>query len=189
MKESRLKRERSISLVVFTMILAFTASCADPENNPVSTDPGSNPPPDYISGPRIFGHSSATLEGLSEADVALAKNTLHIGYGHTSHGSQLMDGLDGLDAFTGGTGLYAMRRNENESSLHLSDTFMENDVGYYPDWVTETRDFLGTPNNDGRGSAHPTAWYQCDSAHSEPLNANRKAYAAWRLFAALAKTL
>lgn len=177
MKESRLKRERSISLVVFTMILAFTASCADPENNPVSTDPGSNPPPDYISGPHIFGHSSATLEGLSEADVALAKNTLHIGYGHTSHGSQLMDGL------------YAMQRNENESSLHLSDTFMENDVGYYPDWVTETRDFLGTPNDDGRGSAHPTAWYQCYSAHSEPLNANRKAYAAWRLFAALAKTL
>lgn len=177
MKESRLKRERSISLVVFTMILAFTASCADPENNPVSTDSGSNPPPDYISGPRIFGHSSATLEGLSEADVGLAKNTLHIGYGHTSHGSQLMDGL------------YAMQRNENESSLHLSDTFMENDVGYYPDWVTETRDFLGTPNDDGRGSAHPAAWYQCDSAHSEPLNANRKAYAAWRLFAALAKTL
>lgn len=177
MKESRLKRERSISLVVFTMILAFTASCADPENNPVSTDPGSNPPPDYISGPRIFGHSSATLEGLSEADVALAKNTLHIGYGHTSHGSQLMDGL------------YAMQRNENEGSLHLSDTFMENDVGYYPDRVTETRDFLGTPNDDGRGSAHPAAWYQCDSAHSEPLNANRKAYAAWRLFAALAKTL
>lgn len=189
MKESRLKRERSISLVVFTMILAFTASCADPENNPVSTDSGSNPPPDYISGPRIFGHSSATLEGLSEADVALAKNTLHIGYAHTSHGSQLTDGLDGLDAFTGGTGLYAMQRNENEGSLHLSDTFMENDVGYYPDRVTETRDFLGTPNDDGRGAAHPAAWYQCDSAHSEPLNANRKAYAAWRLFAALAKTL
>lgn len=29
-------------------------------------------------------------------------------------------------------------------------------------------------------------WYQCESAHSEPLNANRKAYAAWWLFARLA---
>jgi len=29
-------------------------------------------------------------------------------------------------------------------------------------------------------------WYSCDSAHSEPLNANRKAYAAWWLFARLA---
>lgn len=29
-------------------------------------------------------------------------------------------------------------------------------------------------------------WYQCSSAHSEPLNANRKAYAAWWLWARLA---
>ena len=29
-------------------------------------------------------------------------------------------------------------------------------------------------------------WYDCDSAHSEPLNANRKAYASWWLWATLA---
>ncbi|MCU0724778.1 MAG: PKD domain-containing protein [Planctomycetes bacterium] len=29
-------------------------------------------------------------------------------------------------------------------------------------------------------------WYSCESAHSEPLNANRKAFAAWWLFARLA---
>lgn len=29
-------------------------------------------------------------------------------------------------------------------------------------------------------------WYRCDAAHSEPVNANRKAYAAWALFAAIA---
>lgn len=29
-------------------------------------------------------------------------------------------------------------------------------------------------------------WYQCSAAHSEPLNANRKAYAAWWLWASLA---
>ncbi|OVE71431.1 hypothetical protein BVX93_02350, partial [bacterium B13(2017)] len=29
-------------------------------------------------------------------------------------------------------------------------------------------------------------WYTCESAHSQPLNANRKAYAAWWLFARLA---
>ena len=28
-------------------------------------------------------------------------------------------------------------------------------------------------------------WYECSSAHSEPLNANQKAYAAWWLFARL----
>ena len=29
-------------------------------------------------------------------------------------------------------------------------------------------------------------WYDCKSAHSQPLNANQKAYAAWGLFARLA---
>jgi hypothetical protein len=29
-------------------------------------------------------------------------------------------------------------------------------------------------------------WYTCSSAHSEPLNANMKAYAAWHLWARLA---
>ncbi|MBI5833390.1 MAG: hypothetical protein HZB16_13915 [Armatimonadetes bacterium] len=30
-------------------------------------------------------------------------------------------------------------------------------------------------------------WYNCDAAHSQALNGNRKAYAAWALFAALAR--
>jgi hypothetical protein len=36
-------------------------------------------------------------------------------------------------------------------------------------------------------NGHPVDidWYACDSAHSEALNANRKAYAAWWLFARL----
>lgn len=29
-------------------------------------------------------------------------------------------------------------------------------------------------------------WFECISAHSQPLNANRKAYAAWYLWARLA---
>lgn len=31
-----------------------------------------------------------------------------------------------------------------------------------------------------------TDWYDCSSAHSQPLNANRKAYAAWWMFARIA---
>jgi hypothetical protein len=37
-----------------------------------------------------------------------------------------------------------------------------------------------------RQNTHPGQWYQCPSAHSQPLNANRKAYAAWWLWARLA---
>ena len=35
-------------------------------------------------------------------------------------------------------------------------------------------------------NAHPGEWYDCESAHTEPLNANLKAYSAWWLWARLA---
>ncbi|MFA6473125.1 MAG: T9SS type A sorting domain-containing protein, partial [Candidatus Latescibacterota bacterium] len=35
-------------------------------------------------------------------------------------------------------------------------------------------------------NAHPGAWYNCDAAHSQPLNGNLKAYAAWWLWSSLA---
>jgi hypothetical protein len=35
-------------------------------------------------------------------------------------------------------------------------------------------------------NAHPGDWYNCASAHSQPLNANMKAYTAWHLWARLA---
>ncbi|MDY6833294.1 MAG: hypothetical protein SVY53_00640 [Chloroflexota bacterium] len=41
-------------------------------------------------------------------------------------------------------------------------------------WATEWQD------------AHPGEWYNCGSAHSQPLNANMKAYAAWWLWVRLA---
>jgi len=51
----------------------------------------------------------------------------------------------------------------------------------------------GDPRNDGANwavewqNSHTVGsdWYDCASAHSEPLNANRKAYAAWWLWARL----
>ncbi|MBW2109315.1 MAG: hypothetical protein JRI36_11725, partial [Deltaproteobacteria bacterium] len=52
----------------------------------------------------------------------------------------------------------------------------------------------GNPWNDGANWAiewqnshtEGTDWYNCPAAHSQPLNANRKAYAAWWLWARLA---
>lgn len=35
-------------------------------------------------------------------------------------------------------------------------------------------------------NAHPGQWYQCEAPHTQPLNANMKAYAAWWLWARLA---
>jgi len=38
-------------------------------------------------------------------------------------------------------------------------------------------------------TAHPDEWWACGSAHSQPLNANQKARAAWNLWVRLARDL
>ena len=39
------------------------------------------------------------LDQIPESAIVQAKNTLHIAYGHTSHGSQITSGMTGLPAF------------------------------------------------------------------------------------------
>ena len=260
--------------------------------------------------PLVIDHDHTDITRIPRAAIELAKDTLHIAYGHTSHGSQLTTGMTGLVDFANGGGLglalpedgFAWNNGGTDGALDLHDYAMDGDVGYYPQWVENTRDYLddashtdvnviiwswcgqvadkyaaGTleseylapmaklereyphvtfvymtghvdiwddANNkaanqtirdfceendkvlydfadiehydpdgqyyayvsddcgyyDGPGgselgnwatewqAAHTEGvdWYECTSAHSQPLNANRKAYAAWWLWAALA---
>ena len=253
--------------------------------------------------PILIDHSCTTLKKIPESWVKKAKQNLHIVYGHTSHGSQLITGMSGLSKFTQGGGgpLFAWNNGGKNGALDLHDSGMGGDVGYFPKWVNETKKYLDNPKhsnvnvviwswcgqlsglneqqlidkylkpmsdlekkypkvrfvymtghlNIGRhentkarndqvrayckkngkvlydfadieswnpdGKHFPYAddacnyydaskkkklgnwatewqnshkegidWYQCGSAHSKPLNANRKAYAAWWLWARLA---
>lgn len=248
----------------------------------------------------ISDHLCTTLSKIPEVWIIQAKNSLHIAYGHTSHGSQVTDGMSGLAAWKGS--LYSFNHGGTGGALDLHDYAMGGDVGYYPDWVNNTRSYLNDPANadvnviiwswcgqvssqteqsliqyylapmtqleldypnvkfvymtghlDGSGAAGNlnirneqirtycrlnnkilydfadiesydpdglvnymelyandncdydssgvsrnwaqrwqnshilnTDWYQCSAAHSQPLNGNRKAYAAWWLWARLA---
>jgi hypothetical protein len=73
------------------------------------------------------------------------------------------------------------------------ESFCPDNNGYLDKMANDNCDY----DSDGDGSrdknwavdwqdAHPGEWYSCGSAHSQPLNANRKAYAAWWLWARLA---
>ncbi|OGS20509.1 MAG: hypothetical protein A2252_01090 [Elusimicrobia bacterium RIFOXYA2_FULL_39_19] len=256
----------------------------------------------FAAGPIIIDHTCTDLSQIPEPWIVQAKKDLHIGYGHTSHGSQLTIGMTGLARFKGK--LYAWQGSGGGSTLDLSDPINgAGDLGA-PDrtaWADATRDYLNSypetnvimwswcgqvswsspseiktyltlmteleeefPNvafvymtghldgtgesgrlnqrnqqirdycrennktlydfadiesydpdgnyyldkyatdgcgydSDGNRSADKNwardwqdshkenvDWYRCQSAHSEPLNANRKAYAAWWLFARLA---
>ncbi len=104
-------------------------------------------------------HTWAKLAPIPATYITQAKNTLHIAYGHTSHGSQLVDGMSGLRAWKGS--LYAF--NEGAGSLDIRDSPWCGycDLGYYPDWVNYTRDYL---------NAHPEInviiWSWCGQVSS-----------------------
>lgn len=249
----------------------------------------------------IINHNCINLSQIPEQWIEKAKTDLHIAYGHTSHGRQLITGMTGLVNFKGN--LYAWNDGVLEGSLDLDDYFASGDLGN-PDrttWESRTRDYLDISENsdvnviiwswcgqvssaseedintylnlmngleegypdvkfvymtghlDGGGldgnlhirneqirdyckennkilydfadietydpdgtyygdkipndgcyydsngdgtrdgnwaiewqNAHPGEWYDCASAHSQPLNANLKAYAAWWLWARIA---
>ena len=53
----------------------------------------------------IIDHTCTDITQIPESAINQAKATLHIGYGHTSHGSQLTTGMNGLVGFANNGGL------------------------------------------------------------------------------------
>jgi len=274
--------------------LLVIAGCALSDN-----DPGTR------TEPIVVNHASIDLDEIPSTWITQAKQTLHIAYGHTSHGSQLTTGMAGLVTWkgdqyafnTGGTGGALDLRDyygdfgglgvasdlgnpnrtawEDATRLYLDQNpainviiwswcgqvdgteaeiqhyidLMEGLEDDYPDvtfvYMTghtdgaaltgnvptrneQIRDYCLANNkvlfdfadiesydpdgdyfgdklvndacdydSNGDGTrdsnwaiiwqnAHPGEWYNCESAHSQPLNANLKAYAAWHLWARLA---
>lgn len=100
-------------------------------------------------------HECTDITAIPQAAIEQAKNTLHIAYGHTSHGSQVTDGMSGLVDFANGGGLglslpeniFAWNNGGTDGALDLHDYAMSGDVGYYPDWVNNTRTYLDDPDN------------------------------------------
>ncbi len=129
--------------------------------------------------PLVIDHRHTSIGSIPETAILTAKSNLHIAYGHTSHGSQLISGMGDngtqLDAFmtaNGATpGLYVWNDGPMANALDLDDTAMGGDVGYYPQWVNNTRSYLGTPDElTGRGSSHGDVnviiWSWCGQAAS-----------------------
>jgi uncharacterized repeat protein (TIGR01451 family) len=120
--------------------------------------------------PVIADHTCTDITAIPQEWIEAAKLTLHIGYGHTSHGSQLTSGMTGLVGFAnnGGLGLalpqdiFSWNKGGTDGALDLREGAgygsgdLELDCGYHPKWVEETEEYLGDPvPGTGRGSNHP----------------------------------
>jgi len=90
----------------------------------------------------IIDHNCVDITQIPESAILAAKDSLHITYGHTSHGWQITYGMTGLIEFAnnGGKGLslpdniFAFNPGGTGGALDQRDGVMANDVGYYP-WV------------------------------------------------------
>ncbi len=115
----------------------------------------------YAADPIIIDHACTDITKIPQTAIEQAKTTLHIGYGHTSHGSQLTTGMSGLVGFANGGGLglslsmdiLAWNNGGNDGALDLEEGanygtgWLDHDCGYYPDWVNETREYLDDPSH------------------------------------------
>jgi hypothetical protein len=288
---------RDLGVFCCIAALGLFASCgSDDSSGPAPDD---DDPPD--AGAIVVDHACTDISAIPDQAIESAKSSLHVAYGHTSHGSQLVTGMTGLVGFLGD--LYSFNNGGTGGALDLKDQPFSGayDLGN-PDrsaWAAATRVYLDahpvinvviwswcgqvssatagdidlylglmsdleddypgvkfvymTGHLDGTGlagnlhlrneqirayctanekvlydfadietydpdgvwfggkipndacaydtdangtrdgnwaiewqNAHPGEWYSCASAHSQPLNANLKAYAAWWLWARLA---
>jgi hypothetical protein len=121
----------------------------------------------------IIDHTCRDIRRIPESAIIAAKNNLHIAYGHTSHGSQLVTGMDGLVSFMNGLGypenLYAFNEGGIGGALDLRDQPFSgaSDLGN-PDftaWVTATRNYLNDPAN---ADVNVVIWSWCGQVGDAP---------------------
>src|SRR5512138_3449964 len=78
-------------------------------------------PVSAAAAPVVINHECTRLSEIPTSWIETAKSSLRIAYGHTSHGSQLVDGMTGLVDFAGGGPLYAWNGDGSDGALHLRD--------------------------------------------------------------------
>ena len=117
----------------------------------------------------IANHNSAKLSIIPTNWIDSAKTKLHIAYGHTSHGSQLITGMDGLENWKGSQ--YAFNEGGTNGALDIDDYAFSgaSDLGS-PDrtaWATATRNYLDNPSNS---NINVVIWSWCGQVSSATEN-------------------
>ena len=139
-------------LILFCLLATLTVSSlgASPQ-----ADPKARP------APIIIDHRHTDINQIPEYWIEQAKELLRLSYGHTSHGSQLVTGMDTISDLNP---LYAFATNGSidPDILSLHDYTPSGDLGN-PDrvtWASQTRTYLNGPNGTGP-SRNIVMWSWC----------------------------
>lgn len=109
----------------------------------------------------VVDHTSTDLSAIPDEFIAKAKSELHIVYTHTSHGSQIISGMDGLAGYPSFGSKYSWRNDSHgdDTSLSLKDRAFQGpepdlsqgdndaDQDGIADWAEFTAEFLDQEEN------------------------------------------
>ncbi len=102
--------------------------------------------------PLIVDHNAVEeFDQIPDYWIEQAKQNFVIGYGHTSHGSQITSGMRVVRDEFGN--FYDFNRNGDNNALYYfegasySSGWLELDCGYWPTWRDETTEFLQEPSH------------------------------------------
>lgn len=108
----------------------------------------------------IIDHNCTSLAGIPASYISRAKSTLHIAYEHSSHGSQLIDGMTGLYNWKGST--YAWNNGGLDGALDIHDSGITGgtDLGSpdFTSWASSTRGYL---RNSANSDVNVVMWSWC----------------------------
>ncbi|MCK4663643.1 MAG: T9SS type A sorting domain-containing protein [Bacteroidales bacterium] len=119
----------------------------------------------------VIDHNCIDLSKIPNEWIDSSKTKLFIGYGHTSHGSQLISGMNAIESFfTDGT--YNWSHSGGTDELHLfegdgyGEGYLDHDCGY-SGWDDETREYL-----DEFTECNVIIWSWCGQVNSVELSSH-----------------
>ncbi len=112
----------------------------------------------------VIDHTCTDLSQIPEEWINSAKTELHVAYEHTSHGSQLVTGMNALEVFPEFGSKYEWEDDGIPiTALDFDDNAMPSgtDLGYEDNWPVATRDYL---DDSANADVNVIMWSWCDIA-------------------------
>ncbi|HPQ40645.1 MAG TPA: hypothetical protein PLV45_09755, partial [bacterium] len=122
----------------------------------------------FAQDPIIIDHTCTDYTQIPESWIQAAKDNLLISYGHTSHGSQLVTGLQAFEDTFGGIFDFDRTTYGLNPGVFLNDYYPSGDLGNpdYTTWESLTRAMLEDPACD----RNVVMWSWCGQADTTEQN-------------------
>ncbi len=156
-----MKKKQYLKIVFIAIIISIfsTTSVVAIQKIPVRDGDNLHVEAQAITG-FVVDHTHTNLADIPDEWIIQAQSDLHIAYNHTSHGSQLITGLNALENFPAFGNKYAWVDNSSGSSdslslddygipgiADLSQGDLDSDGDGIADWAEDTYDFLVDTDN------------------------------------------